>query len=140
MLTALVAHATGLELVWTGATAVGVVANAWGFFDAVADRRWLRGSGLNGRRKTVADWHVHFNFCLTWVQLAFLVGGITACLTKSPPSGPTHVARVIVQLMFLSAEPVLVWVAVGGHFYRAKLLGTRSQATAYTSAARDAGP
>jgi hypothetical protein len=137
--TDVVFHATALELLWTGVTLVGVVVNLWGLVDAVADRRWLRSSGLNGRRETVARWHVVLNAGLTWVQAAFLVAGVTACFTRSS-TGPTHVARVVVQVLFLSAEPVLVLVAIEAHRYRRRLLATRSLATAHRSAARDSGP
>lgn len=126
MIAGLVFHATSVEILWTLATCVGVSANLWGLADALADRRWLTSSGLNGRRETVARWHVLLNAGLSWVQVAFLAAGITACLTTSPATGPTHIARVGIQLLFLSAEPVLVVVALQAHRYRHRLLATRA--------------
>lgn len=125
MIADVVGHATAVELVWTLATFVGVLANTWGLADAWADRQWLRKSGLNGRRETVAIWHVRLNAALTWVQLAFLTAGVAACLTPNPTNHDTRLVRVIVQLLFLSAEPVLVLLAVEGRRYRARLLAAR---------------
>lgn len=118
-------HATIIEIIWTLVTLIGVVANAWGCFDAIADKRWLKRVGLNGRRKTVARWHVMLNGALTWVQLAFLTAGVTACFSENTATGNTRVARIIVQLLFLSSEPVLVFIAVAAHRYRARLLAGR---------------
>lgn len=126
MIADVVRNASAVELTWVCVTIVGVVANAWGLGDAIADLRWLRRSGLNGRRETVAKWHVQLNTALTWVQLVFLTAGVRAGLTRNTTTGSTHFTGVLVQLLFLSAEPVLVYVALEAHRYRQRLLATRS--------------
>lgn len=118
--------ATPIAITWTACTIIGLAANAWGFLDAYADRRWLIDSGLNGRRMIVASWHVTLNAALFYVQCAFLAGGIVAVEWPSQSTGGARIARMFVQLMFLTAEPVLVALAIEARRYRGRLLASRS--------------
>lgn len=120
-----IGNATVVEIVWTATTLVGFVVNAWGLVDAIADKLWLHDSGLNGRRAIVARWHVVLNIGLAYVQTAFLAAGVLAMLTPSAPNAGIREARVALQLMFLTAEPVLVYVAIQARRYRGRLLATR---------------
>ena len=119
-------HATVLEVVRALAAYVGVVLNLWGLFDAIADRRWLREVGLNGRREAVARWHVIMNGGLAFVQVAFAWAGTVALVTPTAHYTDYVAARVSAQVLYTVAEPVLVWIAVEARLYRMRLLASRS--------------
>lgn len=117
--------ASWIEIAWTAGTIIGLLANAWGLGDAIADRNFLRAGGLNGRRELVARWHVQLNAGLLYVQTAFLVAGVTAMLTPPAPSQGQRLVRAITELMLLSAEPVLVGLALQSRRYRGRVLASR---------------
>lgn len=127
-----VGTASWIEIAWTAGTIIGLLANAWGLGDAIADKSFLRNAGLNGRRAVVARWHVELNAGLLYVQLAFLVAGITAMLTPPAPTNSRQIARSVTELMLLSAEPVLVGLAIQAHRYRGRVLATRRMRGAAT--------
>jgi hypothetical protein len=127
--------ATPLEIVWTACTIAGLMVNSWGLLDAIADRSWLRDSGLNGRRELVARWHVMLNLALTYIQAAFLAGGVLALTSPEAATSGQRNARTAIQLIFLTVEPVLVALAIEARRYRGRLLATRRLTLARGAAA-----
>lgn len=121
----MIGNASTIEILWTTVTLVGLIANVVGVADAWADKRYLERAGLNGRRELVARWHVTLNIGLAYVQAAFLFAGILAMASPPAHDHTILVLRTALQLMFLTSEPVLVYLAIAAHRYRSRLLASR---------------
>lgn len=99
LFTDIIAYASLMEMLWIGASLVGLTLSQRNWRDALADYRAL-GTISNGRRHIAVN-SLIIESLVIMKFIAYLIAGIVAVTTPSGP--PDHVGIVVITVMVLAS-------------------------------------
>jgi len=109
---------------WTALALVGALVNLGTLVDALADRRWLHWSHLNGNREIVARANIRGATISTVIQGMFLGLGLMLILSGRPARHDALTLRSLIStVVLLVTEVLLVAGALLDRHDRQLLLG-----------------
>ena len=112
-----------LVWVWTALALVGALVNLGTLVDALADRRWLHWSHLNGNREIVARTNIRGATISTAIQGMFLGLGLMIVFTGRPVHrDPVTIRSLVSTVVLLATEVLLVIGALLDRHDRQRLL------------------
>src|SRR5690242_10538119 len=94
--------------VWTALALVGALVNLGTLVDALADRRWLHWSHLNGNREIVARANIRGATISTVIQGMFLGLGLMLILSGRPARHDALTLRSLISTVVLLVTEVLL--------------------------------
>lgn len=119
---ALPASIQPVEIIWAGASVIGLTAQARGLADSIGDYIHLKRDGKNGPRKIVAWNNIRTQVCACMMHVLFMTVGIVA-MTQTPtnPHAPVTVTAIVLTVVLFGANVLLVGNAVWSRRSRAHL-------------------
>lgn len=102
---------SGVELVWVGLSAIGVLVSWWLYRRAIRTRHYWQTNKMNGSVDINTRLNERSAGVLTFSQVAFLIAGITVMSYPSPiyePSVDPAWVTVIPAIALISAQVALV--------------------------------